>query len=57
MSLELFTSVLERVEQLRIQTCQASQVLGIDLIALVLIGVDEPTFTSIGHQNLVSTLL
>jgi hypothetical protein len=36
MSLGVFASVLERVEQFRIQTCQASQILGIDLVGFAL---------------------
>jgi len=36
MSLGVLTAVLEWVQELRIKTCQASQVLGIDLIGLLL---------------------
>src|SRR5215210_2870081 len=57
MSLGVCTSVLYRVEQLRVQTCQTSQVLGIDLICFAFVCVDEPQFTRIGHQDLVTTLL
>jgi hypothetical protein len=57
MSLGVFASVLEWVEQLRIQTCEASQILGVYLISLVLVGVDEPQFTSIGYQDLVAAFL
>jgi hypothetical protein len=49
--------MLHRVEQLRIQTCQASEVLGIDLVGLLLVGVDESQFTSIGHKDFVTALL
>jgi len=41
-------------EQLRIEACQ---VLGIDLVGLLLVGVDEPQLASIGHQDLVAALL
>jgi hypothetical protein len=41
MSLALFAPVLEWVQELRIKPCQASQILGIDLICLTLVGVDE----------------
>jgi hypothetical protein len=53
-SLGLFAPVLERIEQLRVQTSQASQVLGIDLVGLSLVGVDEPCLASVGHQDLVA---
>jgi hypothetical protein len=42
MSLELFTAVFEWVQQLRIQTCQASQILSVYLICFAFVGVDEP---------------
>src|SRR5215208_2650378 len=57
MSLGVYAPVLEWVEQLRIKTCQASQVLGVDLIRFALVGVDEPRLARIGHQDLVATLL
>ena len=57
MGLALFAPVLEWVQQLRIQSCQASQVLGVDLVGLALVGVDEPQFAGVGHQHLVTTLL
>ena len=57
MSLALFASVLEWIEQLRVQACQASQVLGIYLICLTLVGVDEPQLAGIGHKDLVAALL
>ena len=42
-----------KIAQLRVHTCQTSQILGIDLICFALVGVDEPQFTRIGHQDLV----
>jgi hypothetical protein len=57
MGLGVFAPMLERVQQLRIQTCQASQVLGVHLIRLALIGIDEPQFASIGHKDLVGAFL
>ncbi len=57
MSLALFAPVLERIEQLRVQSCQASQVLGVYLIGLLLVSVDESQLTGVGHQNLVTALL
>jgi hypothetical protein len=56
MSLALFTSVLEGVEQLRIKTCQASQILGVYLVGLALVGIDQPCLARIGYQHLVATL-
>jgi hypothetical protein len=40
MGLALFAPVLERVEQPGIHSSQASQVLRIDLVSLLLVGVD-----------------
>ena len=57
MGLASLAPVLERVQELRIQTCQASQVLGVDLVGLALVGIDEPQFAGIGHQDLVAALL
>src|SRR5829696_5657835 len=57
MSRALFAPVLERIEQLRVQSCQASQVLGVYLIGLLLVSVDESQLTGVGHQNLVTALL
>jgi hypothetical protein len=57
MSLGVFTSMVQWVKQLRIQTCQASEVLGIYLIGLTLVGVDEPYLARIGYQHLVAALL
>jgi hypothetical protein len=44
MSLRVFVPVLERIQELRIQPRQTSEVLGIDLIRFALVGVDEPEF-------------
>ena len=57
MPLGVFTPVLYRVQKLRIQACQAGQILGIHFIRLLLVGVDKPQFASIGHQDLVAALL
>ena len=40
MGLGVFAPVPNRVEQLRIEARQASQVLGIDLVGLTLVGLD-----------------
>jgi hypothetical protein len=55
--LALFAPVLERVQELRIEACQASEILGVDLIRLTRVGVDEPYLASIGHQDLMAALL
>jgi hypothetical protein len=57
MSLGAFTPVPEWVQQLRIEACQASEILGVNLIRFAFVGVDEPQFAGIGHQHLVSALL
>src|SRR5215203_1434773 len=57
MSLALLTPVLERIQQLRVHSSQASQVLCIHLIGLSLIGVDQTQFAGVGHTDLVATLL
>jgi hypothetical protein len=36
MGLGIFAPVLERVQELRIQACQASQILGVDLVGFTL---------------------
>jgi hypothetical protein len=57
MSLGAFAPMLEGVQELGIQACQASQVLGVYLVGLAFVGIDEPYLTGIGHQYLVATLL
>src|SRR3712207_3469360 len=57
MGLGVLTAVFEWVEQFRIHSCEASEILSIYLVGLALVGVDEPYLAGIGHQNLVSTLL
>jgi hypothetical protein len=44
MSLRVFVTVLERIQELRIQTRQRSEVLGVYLIRFAPVGVDEPQF-------------
>ena len=57
MGLGVFAPVLYGVQQLRIEACQAGQVLGIDFVGLAPVGIDEPHFASIGHKDLVAALL
>jgi hypothetical protein len=40
--LALFAPVPQRIQELGIHSCQASQILGVDLIGLAPVGVDEP---------------
>src|SRR5215212_3741284 len=44
MGLGVFAPMFERVQELRVKTRQASQVLGVDLVGLALVGVDELHF-------------
>ena len=55
--LALFAPVLERMEQLGVHSCQASQVPGVDLIGLLLVGIDELQLAGVGHQHLMTALL
>jgi hypothetical protein len=57
MGLGVFAPMFERVEQLRVKTRQAGQVLGVYLICFAFVGVDEPQFAGVGHQHLVTALL
>src|SRR5215208_8116970 len=54
--LGVLTPVLKRIEQPGIHSSQAGQVLGVYLVGLLLGGVDESQFASIGHKDLVTTL-
>jgi hypothetical protein len=57
MSLGVFAPMFEWVQKLRIKACQASQILGVNLIRFAFVRIDEPQFASIGHQDLVAALL
>jgi hypothetical protein len=57
MSLGVFTPMFKCAQKLRIKACQASQILGVSLIRFAFVGIDEPQFASIGHQDLVAALL
>ena len=57
MGLRVFAPMLEWVQQLGVHSCQASQDLGVYLICLAFVGIDEPQLPGIGHQDLVATLL
>jgi hypothetical protein len=52
-----FAPVPDRVEQLRIHSSQAGEVLGVYLVGFAPVGVDEPQFASVRHQHLVAALL
>jgi hypothetical protein len=57
MGLALFAPVLERIQQLRVQARQSGQVLGVYLVGLSLVGVDQSQLAGVGNQYLVATLL
>ena len=56
MSLGGFAPVLQWVKKLGIQTGQAREVLGVELVGFALSAVDEPQLPGVGDQNLVATL-
>jgi len=57
MSLGVFAAVFEWIKQFRIKTCEASEVLGIYLVSLALVCVDQPRLARVGHQHPMATLL
>ena len=54
MGLRVFASMFEWVQELRVHSSQASQILGIDLIGLAFVGIDEPQFAGVGNEYLVA---
>jgi hypothetical protein len=54
--LRVFAPVLERVQQLRIQTRQAGQVFGVDLVRFAFVGIDESNLAGVSHQDFVAAL-
>src|SRR3954464_1843615 len=57
MRLGVFPPVVQWVQQLWIQTGEASQLAGIKLVGFALGAVDEPRLARISYQHLMSTLL
>jgi hypothetical protein len=57
MGLGAFAPVLHRVQELRVHSRQAGQVLGIYFICLAFVGVDEPQLACVGPEDLVATFL
>jgi hypothetical protein len=57
MGLGVLAPMRNRVEQLRVQARQTSEVFGVDLVGLSPVGIDEPQLAGIGHQDLVAALL
>jgi hypothetical protein len=55
--LGVLAPVGNRVEQLGIKARQAGEILGVDLIGLALVGVDQSQFAGVGHKYLVAALL
>jgi hypothetical protein len=56
MSLGVLTPVLERVKRLGIETGQAREVLGVELVGFALTAIYEPHLPGVSDQNLVATL-
>lgn len=54
--LSQFAAMLDRAEQLAIEARDASQVLGVDLIVLALILVDQAQLSRVSHDHLVTEL-
>jgi len=52
--LRVFSAVLERSEQFRVEPSQASELLSVDLVRLSAVGVDEPQPAGVGDQDLVT---
>lgn len=55
--LGLLTAVLEWVQQLGVEAGQAGQVLGIQLVSFVLVGIDESELSGVGNQDLMTAAL
>jgi hypothetical protein len=53
-SLGVLTAVLEWVEQFRIKTCEASEILSVYLVGFALVCVDKSRLARVGHQDLVA---
>ena len=49
--------MLDRREQAGIQSCQMSQLLGVEPAVLAPLAVDEPQLSGIGNQHLVAAVL
>src|SRR5215218_289786 len=57
MSLGVAASVLHRVQKLGIGPSEAGQLLGIELVGLTPLAIDQPSLTRVSDQYLVTTLL
>src|SRR5918994_1131116 len=55
-SLGVAASVLHRVQKFRIGPSEAGQLLGIELVGLTLLAIDQPSLTRISDQYFVATL-
>src|SRR5215217_3833712 len=55
-SLGVLAPVFHRVQKLRIGSGQTGQLLGIELVGLTLLAIDQPSLTRISDQYLVATL-
>ena len=54
MSLGFLTSMLYGIEQLGIDPGQTGQLLGVELVGLALVAVDQPDLARVGHEHLVT---
>src|SRR5215210_9447841 len=55
-NLGVLAPVFHRVQKLRIGSGQTGQLLGIELVGLTLLAIDQPSLTRISDQYLVATL-
>jgi hypothetical protein len=55
-SLGVAASVLHRVQKFRIGPSEAGQLLGIELVGLTPLAIDQPRLTRIGYEYLVTAL-
>lgn len=54
MRLSELAAMFDRAQQLRVETCDAGQILSIDAIVLVLILVDQTQLPRVGDDHLMS---
>ncbi|QDV09668.1 hypothetical protein Poly30_52260 [Planctomycetes bacterium Poly30] len=49
--------MLDRVQELQVEACDSSKLLGIDRIALRVVLVDQPQLAGVGDDHIVAELL
>src|SRR5215216_7148540 len=57
MSLGLLAAMLYGIQKLGIGSGKTRQLLGVELVGLTLVAVDQPCLARIGHQNLVTAVM